>query len=400
MKKIFVLLLFIASAGVLPGQKPIDILMKGKALIEQGKPDDAVRILSDALGRSQESTYYLLRAEAFITKGDFSSAINDLNSANTAAPSSGEYALARIYGLKGDAETAVYHLESCMKSSFKKSEKEILLDPSFSLIENRPEWRQFWKNDWYGNLEKGISGIEYNISTGNIGEAKTELKELTGLYPGNNKINYAGALINLAESKNGEAVKYLTALLNEEPVNENYLRLFARAQEASGNQAGASNTYTRLLDLGVPDASLLLSRAECYRKTGETEKALTDVNKYLEFYPGNDKALSFAGKLESAGGDNLKALEYFSKNLKLHPNDPQCYIDRANSYFASKSWDWAAKDYSMALDLKPDISDAWLNKGIALLNSGKTDDACHDFRKSFNLGNRKATEYVSRYCIR
>ncbi len=67
---------------------------------------------------------------------------------------------------------------------------------------------------------------------------------------------------------------------------------------------------------------------------------------------------------------------------------------------ASKSWDWAAKDYSMALDLKPDISDAWLNKGIALLNSGRTDDACHDFRKSFNLGNKKATEYISRYCIK
>ncbi len=93
-------------------------------------------------------------------------------------PSSGEYGLARIYGLKGDAATAVYHLESCMKSSFKKSEKEILLDPSFSLIENRPEWRQFWKNEWYGNLEKGISDIEYNISTGNIGDAKNGLKEL------------------------------------------------------------------------------------------------------------------------------------------------------------------------------------------------------------------------------
>jgi tetratricopeptide (TPR) repeat protein len=400
MKKIFVLILFIVSAGFIAGQKPVDLLMKSKALIEEGKPDDAVRILSDAIGNSQESAFYLQRAEAFMTKGDYSQAINDLNSANRITPSSGEYGLARIYGLKGDAATAVYHLESCMKSSFKKSEKEILLDPSFSLIENRPEWRQFWKNEWYGNLEKGISDIEYNISTGNIDDAKNGLKELSGTYPESNEVNYARALISLAENKSSEAIKDLTIVLTKEPGNEGYLRLLARAQETSGNQAGASSTYSKLLDLGIPDANLLILRAECYRKTGETDKALADVNRYLGFYPENRKALSFAGKIEIAAGDNLKALEYFSANLKLHPNDPECYIDRANSYFASKSWDWAAKDYSMALDLKPDILDAWLNKGIAMLNSGKTDDACHDFRKSFNLGNKKATEYISRYCIK
>ena len=111
----------------------------------------------------------------------------------------------------------------------------------------------------------------------------------------------------------------------------------------------------------------MILRAECYRKTGETDKALNDIARYLDLYPGNKKALSFAGKVESASGDNLKALEYFSENLKLHPNDPECYIDRANSYFVSKSWDWAIKDYSMSLDLEPGNSDAWLNKGISFL---------------------------------
>jgi tetratricopeptide (TPR) repeat protein len=141
-------------------------------------------------------------------------------------------------------------------------------------------------------------------------------------------------------------------------------------------------------------------RAECYRKTGETDKALEDATRYLDLYPGSKKALSFAGKIESASGDNIKALGYFSENLKLHPNDPECYIDRANSYFVSRSWDWAIKDYSMSLDLQPENSDVWLNKGIALLNSGKKDDACYDFRRSFSLGNKKATEYLSSHCIK
>jgi tetratricopeptide (TPR) repeat protein len=129
-------------------------------------------------------------------------------------------------------------------------------------------------------------------------------------------------------------------------------------------------------------------------------KASDDVERYLALYPENKKAISMAGRLEMAKGDNIKALEYFSRNLKLYPNDAQCYIDRANSYFTAKSWDWAAKDYSMSLDLQPDDSDAWLNKGLSNLNLGKTSDACHDFKRAFSLGNKRAIELISRNCIR
>ena len=121
----------------------------------------------------------------------------------------------------------------------------------------------------------------------------------------------------------------------------NICRLLARSQTASGNPAGASDTYSQLFNSGVADAELLLLRAECYRKTGESDKALKDVEKYLDLYPENKTALSLAGKVQASSGDNIKALDYFSRNLKLHPNDPECYIDRANSYFVSRSWDWA-----------------------------------------------------------
>jgi tetratricopeptide (TPR) repeat protein len=400
MKKILLFISFFGISLIMTGQKPVDYLMKGKALVEAGKPENAVTVLSKALENYPESSIYLGRAEAFMAEGDYSQAINDYNSANKISPLSGEYGLARIYALKGDAATAVYHLESCLKSSFRRSEKEILLDPSFSVIETRPEWRQFWKKEWYGALEKGISEIEYDLSTGNTADARITLSDLSGNYPGRDDITYAGALISFAEKRYTESAKALSGLLSEEPENERYLRLLSRTQEASGNSAGASSTYSKLLDIGTPDPELLILRAECYRKTGETGKALDDVVRYLDLYPGNKKALSFAGRLESASGDNIKALAYFSENLKLHPNDAECYVDRANSYFISRSWDFAIKDYSMSLDLHPENSDVWLNKGIALLNSGKSTDACHDFRKSFSLGNKKATEYLSRNCIK
>jgi tetratricopeptide (TPR) repeat protein len=400
MKKNIILFWILLGSATVCGQQTPDYILKARALTGAGKPEQAIILLNRAISETKDSRLFTERAEANILKGDYSAAISDYNEAEKLTASSGEYGLARIYALKGDARTALYHLEMSMNSPFKKSEKEILLDPAFSSIDNRQEWRQFWKKEWYSKTEKSISEIEYYVSVGKTDEAKDLLSDLNKSYDSNPDIFYAESVINLATGKYSEVIKIMSGLSVSNPGNEKYLRILARAQTGAFDPAGASTTYSQLINSGVADAELLILRAECYRKTGETDKAMSDVRKYLEIYPENITALSMAGKLESDSGDNLKAIEYYSKNLKLHPNDPECYIDRANSYFISKSWDMAVNDYSMSLDLKPANSDVWLNKGIALLNSGKVDDACHDFRISFRLGNKRVTDYISRNCIK
>jgi tetratricopeptide (TPR) repeat protein len=284
-----------------------------------------------------------------------------------------------------------------MNSPYKRAEKEIMLDQAFHSLDNRAEWRQFWKKEWYSISEKSVSEIEYYVSAGKIDDSKEVLSELKKSYDKDDDIIYAEALVNQASGKNDEVIKAISGLSS---ASDKVLMLLAKAQAAQNNPSGASDTYTRLLNSGMANAEIYLMRADCYRKTGESDKAMDDVKKYLDIYPDNSDALSLAGKIEVKSGDNLRALEYFSRNLKLHPNDPQIYLDRANSYFISKSWDNAANDYSMSLDLNPDNSDAWLNKGISLLNEGKVEDACHDFRKSLRLGNKRVAEYISKNCIK
>ncbi len=399
-KKTLILITALLISGIACGQSSFDFLLRAKALTVKGESANAVALLTKAIGEKQESRLYVERAEAYLFEGDYLKAINDFNTANSLESHSGDYGLARIYAIRGERDASLHHLEMNMLSSFKKSEKEILLDPAFSLVENTPEWRQFWKRDWYSGLETGISEIEYYLSAGKRENAAEVLSELRGSYKDHEEVIYAGAMLSLSYGKTGDAVISLTGILASDHGDAKYLRLLAKAQTYSSNWAGASVAYSKLLDMEIPDAGLLLSRAECYSKTGEADKAMTDVNRYLSLYPGDKTALSMAGRIKTAAGDNLKALEYFSENLKLHPDDPMCYIDRANSYLSLKSWDPAIKDYSMSLDLDPDNSDAWLNKGTAQLNSGKTADACHDFRQSLRLGNKRATDYISRYCIK
>ena len=51
--------------------------------------------------------------------------------------------------------------------------------------------------------------------------------------------------------------------------------------------------------------------------------------------------------------------------------------------------EWAANDFSMSLDLDPSNSEAWLNKGISLLNMGNNQSACRDFRQALKLETEK-----------
>lgn len=400
MKKAGLLVLVLLFAWTIQGQSAFDYLLKARALNQKGKPKEAIAVLSGVVNNFNDYRLFLERADSKFLAGDYEGAVEDYNNSNNIRPFSGEYGLSRVYAAQNDASASMSHLEKSMIKGFKRSEKEIMLEPAFSIIENKPEWRLFWKKEWYSNIEKGTSEVEFYLSAGKQDEARTIQSELESEYPENNEIKYTHALMEYSSGRYQEAIKGLNSLIVREPDNEKYLRLLARLQSAVSNFAGASMTYSKLISMETPDAGLYIQRAECYRKTGEWGRSMDDIEKYLSVYPDDKKGLSMAGKVKSASGDNLKALEYFSENLRLHPDDAECYNDRADAYLLSRSWNWAINDYSMSLDLNPGNSDIWLNKGIALVNTGKTDDACHDFRQALYLGNKRATEYISRYCIK
>jgi len=383
----------------LSAQDSYELLLKAKSLADRGRLPELISFLSGQPASATDFRLKLMLADAKMNSGNYLGAEADYRDAEKLMAGSGQYGLARISALKGDVRSSLYHLDKNIASQFRKSEKEIMLDPAFSVLENTSEWRAFWKTERYNANDMRVSDIEYNLSSGNKEDALRMVQDMKSMYPGDEKTLYVTALALEFQQKYQEAAAILIKL-TETSFNETWLRALARVQTESANYPGASDTYSKLISANVVDPSLFIRRAECFRKTGETDKARTDIDKYLSLYPESQEALSFAGRLEAENGNSLKAMEYYSENLKLHPANPQNYVDRANIYYMSKSWENAISDYAMALDLKPDNPDAWLNKGISLLNKGNTEDACHDFRKALSLGNKKAASYISSNCIK
>lgn len=377
-----------------------DYLMRAAALNSRNNSNEAVSLLNDAISKTPDSKLLIMRAEAFIDLKLFDKAAADLNTANIMTAGSATYELARVYALKGDRTRSLGYLEAHFTTPYKRSEKEIMLDDAFAGISNSPEWRAFWKKERYNGLERGISEVEFYLATGNIVEAAEILNTLQAEYPDYPGTLFAKAMLRNSEGSFSESVKLISQLTEEYPENIKYLSLLADGQMKSGNNAGASVTFGKIIGIGVSDATVLLKRAACFMETGEYDRSMNDVDKYLSYYPGSRDALRQAGRIKTRSGDNLGSIGYFSENVKIHPDDPLCYSDRANSYFSARSWDLAIRDYSMSLDLDPLNAEAWLNKGIAVVNIGKPEDACHDFRRALSLGNKKATSYISRYCIK
>ena len=210
--------------------------------------------------------------------------------------------------------------------------------------------------------------------------------------------------------------------------------LFCNAQTYNfeqGVKAYEENDYEKALDYfgreinDNPKAALALYyRATIYTYQDQNSFALKDVNNSIKYFsPKDKKVLAGAHRLR---GDIYCKIENYEKTyedyaiaLKLSPNDPEIYIDRAQIYFDLKQYLKAESDYRQALKideslvvpyaglgrnyikqkkyneaekvlnqvikLSPDYSDGYYFRALAYFEQNKYDEAIEDIFHCFQL---------------
>jgi tetratricopeptide (TPR) repeat protein len=115
------------------------------------------------------------------------------------------------------------------------------------------------------------------------------------------------------------------------------------------------------------------------------------------------------GVLRYQIGDYLGAIEAFYLALDENPNadDFMLYAYLGNSLSKSGLYRDAVAYFDKAIDLKPtkvmDYSNwvkNYFNRGVAKYYLEETEDACVDWKKSYDLGYGSASEYLNEYCGR
>ena len=97
-------------------------------------------------------------------------------------------------------------------------------------------------------------------------------------------------------------------------------------------------------------------------KQGNLPEAENGFNTILRQSPQNYDAFYGLAQVEAKRGNNDKAIEYCDRAVKLFPQEPNVYYNRANVYKMTNAYENAAEDYIIAMSLSSSG-----NKGISEL---------------------------------
>ncbi len=185
------------------------------------------------------------------------------------------------------------------------------------------------------------------------------------------------------------------------------------------------NKYTREIDNGKENNPLLyLGRALDMMLIQDYEGAITDLNKVIDLSPNfmlayftravvryknieyrrtellndinqtmNTTVTSFANTLSVDYELIYRDLE---KVIELSPRFYYAYYNRANLNFSQQRIHDAIADYDEALQLQPDLADAYFNRGLAHLKIGNEAQGRADLSKAGELGVMAAYNILKR----
>ena len=105
-----------------------------------------------------------------------------------------------------------------------------------------------------------------------------------------------------------------------------------------------------------------------------------------------DKAKSKEEKLKEYD----KAIEYYDKAIEFKPDLAEAYNNRGCTYSDKGEFDKAIEDYNMAIELDPRSANSYNNRGAAYIKKGDFDNAIKDLNITIELDPGHAIAYTNR----
>lgn len=200
-------------------------------------------------------------------------------------------------------------------------------------------------------------------------------------------------------------------------------------------------TLTGLLvraDLPVDEKPILLrDRASTRAALKKYEEAVTDLEEAIRLQPAHVEAYRTMGKVFLNTGNPRKAVEAFTRALKITPNAPMDLAKRADAYlnlgeFAkaevdlsaalegadndSDKWEWlrnrgivrtmqnrlseAEQDLAGAIKLNPSNAKAWFWQGKTREAIGKSEEALEDYSKALSIDSSMVNAWAERGMVK
>ncbi len=332
MKTLLSCLVIILASMTARGQDGYDNILRAVTLADRGEVTQAALLLVDAQGITGDVSMLVLRGDICLKAAMVREAKADYMRAESLRQGAGLYGLAKCAAAGGDIKTAVSLLEAHLKSPFRKSEPEILLDEAFRTVASSPEWRALWKKEWYKGYERKGWEIDHYLKSGRLDLASAAYEELASQYPEMPVTDYSYARILMGNGRYSEASVLLTGITEGSDTPAPWLYALAEAREGEGSPYAAAAVYARLINAGYPDPGLLLKKARVLLRSGDRDAAKKEMQRYISIDPDNTEALGLIGRTYAEEGAIYEALPYLNDNVEKHPGEASAFRLRGDAW--------------------------------------------------------------------
>jgi tetratricopeptide (TPR) repeat protein len=160
----------------------------------------------------------------------------------------------------------------------------------------------------------------------------------------------------------------------------------AKEAEAARNWPALIDHLDHLIAAEPEQAKYYARRGQAFHQTGDRDKALADYSRALELHPEDAELWFQRGRIYDELKRGQQAVEDYTEALARSPGHWEALHRRGQVYlFMLGQPERAAADFTQALQQNPKAAWSWLNRGTALTQLGKWDQALADYRQGFAL---------------
>jgi tetratricopeptide (TPR) repeat protein len=175
------------------------------------------------------------------------------------------------------------------------------------------------------------------------------------------------------------------------------MRGFARYKTAAYDIA--VKDYTRAIDL-FPKAHFYYNRGRTYEAQKQYDLSIADQNRAIGLDPKYSSAYFSRGYAYMMQTNYPPAIADFTKVMDLDPKEAEAYYDRGTIYYRQKKYDLAVKDLGKYIAMEgmsnSNLSDGYVNRGLAYYYMGNTSAAISDFTKAIEVYPAMKSAYTNR----
>jgi tetratricopeptide (TPR) repeat protein len=157
------------------------------------------------------------------------------------------------------------------------------------------------------------------------------------------------------------------------------------------------NKSSQMVITGLTLVITIFFFSNTYARCKDWKDSLTLWNDVIEKFPGKiPRAYGIRGLTYRKLGQWDKAITDYSRAIEIDPNYTDAYNDRGLTYGNLGQWDKAITDYSRAIEIDPKYSLAYNNRGFDYANLNKWDKAIADYSKAIETDSKLIKAYANR----